>query len=220
MQWVESWSLPCIMPVPRQRDSIHSSSSLLNSISREPSPWNLQQGKQVKSKWHPILFDRCHVLTYKGVFLKSGCHCHTGASTYPLLWPLPSPQHPLGASGSHPGSTLVALAVFCFSGVDLPEWQFSLGWSVASWELLQHCTGARQASTALPFVFLNITMSRAQVRPWQGSIRQVKEHWPERVKLDSAYNSECLTTCFGTIFLHSSFHARGLLSVEAVAFCA
>lgn len=159
MQWVESWPLPCVTPVPRQRGSIHSSSALLSSISRESSPWNLQQGKQVKSKWHSILFDGCHVLTSKGVFLNSGSHCHAGGSTYPL----PSPQHPLGAPGSHSGCTLVALAVFCFPAVALLGWQLSLGWSVASWELLQQCTGARQASTTLHFFFsLNITMNRAQ----------------------------------------------------------
>lgn len=73
---------------------------------------------------------------------------------------------------------------------------------------------------ALPLVSLNAMMRWAQASPRRGSYRRVNERWPGRVKLDSAYNSECLATCFGTIFLHSSFHPRGLLSVKAVAFCA
>lgn len=48
----------------------------------------------------------------------------------------------------------------------------------------------------------------------------MNECWPGRNKLDSAYSSEHLATRFGTIFSHSSFRPRDLLSVKAVAFCA
>lgn len=180
---MESRPLPRAALVPRQRDLIHSGSSILTSAGRERSPRNLQRGEQVKSTRGPILFDGCRVPTQGGVSKEQ--------SSVPCLPAAVAVAFPAASSGSlwkslriHAGDTgSGVLLLSCSSWARFPSlgWQFSLGRSVASKELLQHRTGARQAS-ALPFVSLNVTMNWAQVSPWQRSYRRVNEHWPGRVK--------------------------------------